>query len=258
MIRIKKPAKAPNILLKQGKAKRRAMSAAYTRASADYDGGAKTFEIDAKIYAHKTVKALLIQAQNDKCFLCESKVTHIGYGDVEHFRPKAGCRQSVKDKLQKPGYYWLAYEWSNLFFSCQLCNQRFKANLFPLVDDNKRARCHRDDMAQEEPLFINPAEESPENFISFNAEIPFAIGDNVRGKVTIELLGLARPKLNERRLTLYRRLKRLYDIASLVPPIPESAEALALLNAELQDASQDSAEYTAMVRAAVAAKFVIV
>ena len=60
---------------------------------------------------------------------CESKVSHIAYGDVEHFRPKAGYRQRPEDPLVQPGYYWLAYEWSNLLFCCQLCNQRFKATI---------------------------------------------------------------------------------------------------------------------------------
>ena len=78
---------------------------------------------------------------------------HIAYGDVEHYRPKAGYRQDAEDPLGRPGYYWLAYEWSNLLFCCQICNQRFKRNLFPLVDPARRAETHHDDLSSEQPLF---------------------------------------------------------------------------------------------------------
>ena len=61
----------------------------------------------------------LLKAQHDKCCFCESKVTQVAYGDVEHYRPKAGYRQEHGAPLGRPGYYLLAYEWSNLMFCCQ-------------------------------------------------------------------------------------------------------------------------------------------
>nr|WP_239015299.1 AAA family ATPase [Archangium violaceum] len=77
-----------------------------------------------------------------KCAFCESQLAHISYGDVEHFRPKAGWRQEEGGPLGRPGYYWLAYEWTNLFLACTLCNQQFKRNLFPLRTPSRRARSH--------------------------------------------------------------------------------------------------------------------
>src|SRR5215218_4032845 len=121
MIRIVKPKKAPAILQTKGRAGR-------DRHKAEYDGRLRQFSFDARIYGHKTVKTALIKAQHDKCFLCESKITHIAHGDVEHYRPKAGYKQVESDKLQTPGYYWLTYEWDNLFLACQVCNQVFKKN----------------------------------------------------------------------------------------------------------------------------------
>ncbi len=244
MIRIIKPAKPPAVLTIKGKSKRRTHSAAYTK-------GAKKFDFDAKIYTHKTVKEELIEAQHDKCFLCESKITHIAFGDVEHFRPKGGYRQSEGDSLQKPGYYWLAYEWSNLFLACPLCNQLFKKNLFPLRNPKARAISHKNKLNHEEPLFIDPAIDNPEEYISFREEIAYPINDNSKGKTTINSLGLNRPKLNERRLEVYRRLRALYSIANYNPPTPESARAKVLIN----EAIHDSAEYAGMTRAALLAKF---
>jgi hypothetical protein len=132
MIRIRKPRKAPEILRTKGKAKRKELCKAYLASPDDYRTGKRKPEFDSGIYGSRSVKRALIKAQHGKCAFCESKITHIAYGDVEHFRPKAGVRQKASDKLQRPGYYWLAYEWRNLLLSCQLCNQRYKENLFPL------------------------------------------------------------------------------------------------------------------------------
>jgi uncharacterized protein (TIGR02646 family) len=247
MIQVKKPAKAPAVLVTKGKSKRRAHVAAYNR-------GIREFTFDAKIYGHKTVKETLIKAQHDKCFLCESKITHISFGDVEHFRPKAAYRQSAGGPLQKPGYYWLAYDWSNLFLACQLCNQLFKKNLFPLADPSARAVSHRDKTEREQPLFIDPSIDDPEKYISFRREVPYPINDNPRGKAVIKALGLARPKLNEKRLERYRMLEQLYLIAFRVPLIPESERARELL----AEAELNNAEYTSMARAAITAKFTLV
>jgi len=66
-------------------------------------------EFDSALYGHEDIKKALIKAQFDKCCFCEAKVTHIAYGDVEHFRPKAAYRQEKGDPLVYPGYFWLAY-----------------------------------------------------------------------------------------------------------------------------------------------------
>ena len=251
MIRITRPQTPPEILKTKGKNKRRALSAAYNRGPQDYLDGNRKFAFDKKVYGHKSVKAALISAQHEKCAFCESKVTHIASGDVEHFRPKAGYRQTSDDPLGRPGYYWLAYEWENLLFCCELCNRRFKANLFPLVDPANRPKSHRDSVAREAPLFINPTTEDPERYVSFRKEIPYAINDNERGKATIASLGLDRAALNERRFDRYEMIFRIHTLANATPPLPESAEAQALL----QRAVQDSAEYAAMVRAAIDSAF---
>jgi hypothetical protein len=247
MIRIAKPKKEPAILTTKGRAKRNEHKAAY-------EGGERSFAFDAKIYGHKTVKEALIKAQHDKCFLCESKITHISHGDVEHFRPKAAYRQSAGTKLQTPGYYWLAYEWDNLFFACQICNQVFKKNLFPLSNPTARATSHKKGIGKEKPLFINPSVDDPEDFISFRCEVPFPLNNHPRAKATIEGLGLKRPQLNERRLERYELLKMLYQIAYRVPQIEQSVEAKELLD----KAVLDTAEYASMARAAVKAEFKLI
>ncbi len=192
VIRINKPQAAPAVLVEQGLDTRTEHENDYQAAATDYDSGKKTFEFKSSIYGHKSVKDELILAQHSKCAFCESKFAHISYGDVEHFRPKGGYKQKKSDELQKPGYYWLAYEWSNLFASCQICNQRFKKNLFPLKIQKNRAKTHHDDLTKESPLLIDPGATDPERLIGFRAEYPYPINGSRLGKMTIAVLGLDR------------------------------------------------------------------
>lgn len=251
MIKIDRPKQAPKKLLNEGKKKRRAHCVSYTRNKSKYDSGERKFEFDSDIYGHKTVKESLIKAQHGKCCFCESNITHIAYGDVEHFRPKAGYKQNKNDSLGRPGYYWLAYEWTNLFFSCQICNQRNKGNLFPLKDQNRRAISHKDDIDVEEPMFVNPAEYDPEEYITFREEVAVAINDDPRGKVTIEALGLNREELCDMRRKYFDLLKTIYKVAHINPPIPESREA----SEHITKSIQDSSKYASMLRSAVRAGF---
>ncbi len=250
MIRVNKPKLAPKTLRTKGKKKTLANCKSYTQDSKAYDTDTKKFDFDSKIYGHKTVKAALRKAQHDKCCFCESKVTHISYGDVEHFRPKAGVKQRTGVPMEKPGYYWLAYEWSNLFFSCQLCNQRYKETLFPLIKQGDRAKSHNDVINLEKPLFINPTEDV-EKFISFREEVIFAIGDKPRGKATIKALGLDRDELNDMRKDYFDKLELIYELANHKPPMPKSEKA----KKHITNSIQNSSQYASMIRCAVKAKF---
>lgn len=258
MIRIEKPADAPTVLRTQGARKRLALCSAYTRHRADYDGGAKTFRFEPAIYAQVTVKQALIAAQHGKCCFCESKITHIAYGDVEHFRPKAGFRQEEGEPLGRPGYYWLAYDWGNLYLCCRLCNQRHKRNLFPLADPGRRARSHHDDLGEESPLFLDPGTTDPEQWIGFRGEYIYAIDDHPAAHATIAALGLARTELEERRRDRLHLLAALADLIAAAgrhPADPELADDARHAERLLADACSPAAEYTALARCAVAANF---
>ena len=250
MITVNKPRLAPKILRTTGKKKTQANCTSYTRHARAYDSDQKKFDFDSNVYAHKTVKAALRKVQHDKCCFCESKVTHISYGDVEHFRPKAGVRQKSGASLGRPGYYWLAYEWSNLFLSCQLCNQRYKENLFPLKKPADRAKSHSDNVGMEKPMFIDPTEDVGK-YISFREEVIFAVNDNPRGKATIKALGLDRDELNDMRRDWYDKLELIYKLANLEHPVPESKKAKKLIDKSIQSSSQ----YSSMILCAVNAKF---
>lgn len=234
------------------------MKTAFSRSPARFHSGEKKFTFDSEIYGHPDVKTALSEAQSRKCCFCESKVTHISYGDVEHFRPKAASCQSDGQPLERPGYFWLAYDWENLFFSCQMCNQRHKKNFFPLADPQHRARSHKDDLSAESPLFVNPADEDPEAFITFHKEVVRAVDGNPRGAITIESLGLYRPNLEEQRRRIFDFALKMWKVIQTAARKPKDKE-LQLLAIEavewLEEAVLDSSEYAGMIRAAVRANF---
>ncbi len=81
----------------------------------------------------KGVKNVLKEMFHGKCAYCESKVTHVTYGAIEHFHPKSK-------------YPDLTFEWSNLLFSCDVCNDAsHKGVQFPLD-------------IHENPLLIDPTD----------------------------------------------------------------------------------------------------
>ncbi|QFT97992.1 HNH endonuclease [Roseovarius sp. THAF8] len=73
-----------------------------------------------KRYNHPQVKAALKQETNEKCAYCEAKVTDVAHGDIEHVTPKSLNRD-------------LTFEWQNLTFACQVCNQK-KSNKDNILD----------------------------------------------------------------------------------------------------------------------------
>jgi uncharacterized protein (TIGR02646 family) len=235
----------PEILHKVGQEKIRTLCD-------EYDQGKRSFDFDNAVYGHNTVKQTLIIMQHGKCCFCESKILHIAYGDVEHYRPKAGYRQNSEDAMQKPGYYWLAYSWDNLLLCCERCNRQYKKNLFPLLHQEKRAQCHHDDFGMESPLLINPAMTDPKNHIGFRDEIPYSIDDSPYGKTTIAVLGLDREELNEIRRTKLEELRSLVNLIKLAEAMPNQEELMQLAeNAKqfLLKAMLPQAEYSAMVAA---------
>ncbi|MDP9412777.1 MAG: hypothetical protein M3Q08_01520 [Pseudomonadota bacterium] len=69
--------------------------------------------------AWKPAKGALKKDTGGKCAYCEASTDVVAHGDVEHFRPK-----SI--------YWWLAFVFDNYLFSCQICNQTYKGDKFPI------------------------------------------------------------------------------------------------------------------------------
>ena len=86
-------------------------------------------------YGSQKTKLALFCAQHGKCAWCE-RHTDFSSAPVEHYRPKDGAWRNLPDKPRRVDaghYWWLAWTWSNLLFSCARCNDAgHKANYFPL------------------------------------------------------------------------------------------------------------------------------
>ncbi|MCY4428507.1 MAG: hypothetical protein OXC05_15960 [Halieaceae bacterium] len=179
-----------------------------------YNSGEKKFDFKSNIYGHESVKNRLREAHHGKCCFCEGVFEANAAGDVEHYRPKHYSQQGHGMPKIYPGYYWLAYDWDNLFYSCQDCNRSHKRNYFPLRDPEARVRNHLGDLAAEAPLILCPGgPENPRDHIHFRQEI--ALGKSNAGKSTIEIVGLNRLSLTEERLELLKPLRALRDIVRL-------------------------------------------
>lgn len=164
------------------------------------------------------VKDVLLRMCNGKCAYCESSLTYTSYGELEHFRPRAGAR-GLGGEYAPQHYWWLAYDWDNLLIACQLCNSKYKRDYFPVEDERRRAAAgvRGAGLLREGALLINPCEENPADHLDFlpdGAIRPLT----KRGEVTIKILGLDRAELQERR----RRVAA--DLSLLLRLLAESGQ----------------------------------
>ena len=167
-----------------------------------------------------TYKNDLAKGQYDRCAYCELDVIGSSYGDVEHYRPK-GAITTLNPKREKQGeekesnlsnvvgrdfqegcntaYWLLAYDWNNYLFSCGICNQPWKRDLFPVANNtNTAARPKPGCEMEEDALLINPFLVDPADHLAFD-ELGNVRSKTPQGTATIETLGLWRGSLVRKR-----------------------------------------------------------
>ncbi|MCB1194064.1 MAG: hypothetical protein KDK90_26745 [Leptospiraceae bacterium] len=148
-----------------------------------------------------------------KCAFCESLDNGTSRYEVEHYRPK----KEVAEDTSHPGYYWLAYEWSNLLLSCQTCNrgEGGKHNKFPIANSGRRIykeRLYRSNITKssfdlqrlqkiEQPLLLHPEMDDPTLHLIFKNDGKLH-GITRRGRATIDICKLNRRLLWKNRQKL--------------------------------------------------------
>lgn len=147
-----------------------------------------------------TIRKSLWESQQKKCCYCERKRELKRESDVEHYRPKA----KVTEDPSHPGYWWLAYDWTNYLYACKPCNEAHKKNHFPLLIDGIRATGPDDNLNSEKPALINPIDDNAEESIGFawkgsDNKFVKVVGLDKRGEITKDLTQLNRPELVEER-----------------------------------------------------------
>lgn len=257
MIRITKKGKRPDILFTSGAninkdklvVETEKNKELYNKNKGEYDSGKKKFSFKSSLYGHDEIKDALIEIQHKKCCFCEAKVLHVSDGDVEHFRPKKAYRQKKKAPLRRPGYYWLAYDWNNLFLACIKCNQRNKENMFPLNDGRTRARNHKSNLKKEKALFLHPEFDNPESHIEFKEAFIKPKRKSDKGLTTITELNLTRLNLYEQRKTRYDIIYALIGAYQRIPnDIPADEISKNQIRKILRRSISEEEEYTSMIK----------
>ena len=168
------------------------------------------------------LRAPFEQLSFHKCWYTESKNPGTD-DDVDHYRPKS----SVHEDPAHSGYYWLAFEWTNLRLSCHRANRPRihpttgetggKADHFPLLNEQSRARSPHDDLSLEEPALLDPTNAEDCQLLSFspNGEVALspAFSGNAAAQTRLDAsrlyLNLNWPCFCDARVTLYNRILRL-------------------------------------------------
>jgi len=131
---------------------------------------------------------------------------------VDHFRPKVGAVGLGRD-YSPDHYWWLAYEWTNLYLACKACDN-LKGTKFPV--DGKRAPLEGDKAAlsREKRLLLDPCVDLPDDHIAFD-EGGLVHGRTRQGAVTIEVLALNRTDLVEGRRSEALKVNEVLRLISL-------------------------------------------
>ncbi len=160
------------------------------------DGNQHTFS--DHFYAGDPVREELRGIYNNKCAYCECKIDAGATLQVDHYRPKKG----LANDESHPGYYWLAYEWSNLLLCCPICNRK-KSNQFPVtgarVDEPQANRAEwrvdSESLSEEKPQLINPELDDPAEHLSFSPNGEIRCKSGAAGLETINVCQLDREPL---------------------------------------------------------------
>ncbi|MDJ0839198.1 MAG: hypothetical protein QNK37_21960 [Acidobacteriota bacterium] len=105
------------------------------------------------------------------CAFCQDGLNHWKHeSEVEHFRPK----KRVAEAPDHGGYWWLAYDFRNMFLSCSHCNKHFKQDHFPLDDGSTRAH------------FSDYGKEDQQSLLAGQAVPPALHPDNKESRLSLE------------------------------------------------------------------------
>ena len=169
--------------------------------------------LDKRIYNDPVNKEALRKSTSGKCMYCESKMEPISYAHVEHIKPKSKFPE-------------LEFEWTNLGFSCQICNT------------NKGSK-------YDETLhFVNPYDEVPEVYLVFLGFYVFPKKGSERGEYTINEIDLNRPGLIDRRKDKLEEIDKFIKSAKRTSNQSLRKKAIE----ELKKYAETDKEYSAMIK----------
>lgn len=144
-------------------------------------------------------RSALAKAFNFKCAYCERPVLE-HEGVVDQFRPKFGATD-LEGRKSSDHYWWLAYEWLNLYWSCGECNLN-KGVRFPVKGKRGRIRHSIQELyLAENFLLVDPCFDDPREHLVFSRDgkvTPLT----VKGRTTIQVFDLNRSSLIAQRQSI--------------------------------------------------------
>ncbi len=147
--------------------------------------------------ALSVVKKLANDQFHGKCSYCETKLLGGSRGELDQFRPKHAA-VGLSGESRSDHYWWLVYDWENLYYCCQKCNFS-KGNKFPVRGRRGRAFASVNELRQrEDALLVDPCFDLPSDHLDF-VEDGQVIPLTEKGEVSIDVLTLNRPDLIEAR-----------------------------------------------------------
>jgi len=146
---------------------------------------------------------------SNKCAFCETDLTDEPDEIVlAFFRPSEGALQ-LSGAIHQDHYWWLSWEWSNLYLACPVCI-RAKGQNFPTDKSRAKADSYDEALLLENPVLLDPCIDDPsEHFLFDESGKITPVQGSKRGTVTINLLKLNRDDLVHARRTSANKIKDL-------------------------------------------------
>lgn len=167
---------------------------------------------DVSIYAGRQVRQTLGELFHGKCAYCETPLPDLKFMDADQFRPRIRA-VDLDGTLTPDGYWWLAYDWDNLYATCKNCN-RLKGSRFPIEPGTTRAASGSRGAAlrSERPLLLDPCQDDPQQHLVFSEDGHVASSTD-RGRTTCDILGLNRKSLVQDRRQDLETLAATLEVA---------------------------------------------
>lgn len=177
-----------------------------------------------------SLKGELQQHFGCRCWFTDVEST-IAQLDVEHFRPKA--KAVDKDGTEHEGYWWLAFELSNLRLAGQIPNRQHKKCYFPLLSPF-RASTLNQRWQLERPLFLDPTRGTDVALVAYEesgklrpSTEAVSAAEKERVEITDLLLGLSiHPPLVEARQSVWRECwGKIQEMKEVIREVTEHGES---------------------------------
>jgi uncharacterized protein (TIGR02646 family) len=171
-------------------------------------------------YRATEIKEAVRRDAHGKCIYCESYITQVHPGEIDHIRPVSKRRD-------------LVVEWGNLAYVCTECNREKRDYYEPAL-----------------PL-VNPFEDDPNEHLAFYGPAVLHRTGSERGEVTVKRLRLnLRRGLFERRKDRIEELQTLLDRLKAIASEPLRQVVAGVLEEELADGKPYAAVAREFVRQA--------